>query len=291
MLKNAFYFCTGLGFLTLAMIKHRIAGYRTPKPVTAEGWDGWIDHDVKIVDRWLDYAREYLGPDFDIAGKDVVELGPGSDLGNGLYLVARGANSYSAVDAIDNVSRVPPEFYRRMARRLAAPPIILQVDPAIASDPSRVRLYHSSDFDVADAVGGRTFDLVVSNAAFEHFDDFDAVLRDVAQILRPGGALIAGIDLITHSRWIRQKDPNNIYRYPDWLYRLFYFQGIPQRVRPHEYRAAAERHGLVDLRVEPLRQDPAQTTSGLARRFRGPDMQPDLFGIMLMARKPQDGDA
>jgi len=62
--------------------------------------------------------------------------------------------------------------------------------------------------------------------------------------------LVADIDLMTHSRWIREADPNNIYRYPKWLYDLFYFPGIPNRNRPGDYQAAFERNGWPRVSVE-----------------------------------------
>jgi SAM-dependent methyltransferase len=281
--KNAFYFTTGLVFLTLAMVKHRTAGYRTPKPDSMAGQDASIAYDMSVVRFWLDYLAKFTDGQFDVAGKDFIELGPGADLGTGFYLVARGARSYVAVDAIDNASKAPAVLYERMAEVLAGDG--LEVDPAVASDPDRIALIHSPDFNIAQVVGDRRFDAVVSFAAFEHFDDIDAVMRDTAAILRPGGVLVTGIDLTTHSRWIRQRDPNNIYRYPDWLYRLFRFKGIPSRLRPYEYRAAAERHGLLDVQVLPKTEDERQTLSGLSRRFRTGQFEPHLLGVMLMARK------
>jgi SAM-dependent methyltransferase len=272
----------GLVFLGLAMVKHRLAGYSTPKRVGSDNFDGCIAYDMQVVDDWLDAARRYGNGGFSIAGKDVLELGPGSDLGNGLYLLALGANSYAAVDAIDNASRMPQAFYSLMAETLSA--------RGLAGDPSaigtKVQLFHSPQFAIAEAVGERTFDVVFSNAAFEHFEDIDAVMNDVAKLLRPGGILITIIDLITHSRWIREKDPNNIYRYPDWLYRMFRFKGIPNRLRPHEYRAAAERHGLAEIVVEPLIEDRSQRLDGLTRRFRNEATEPTLLAVTLCARKP-----
>jgi hypothetical protein len=52
---------------------------------------------------------------------------------------------------------------------------------------------------------------------------------------RCGGHEARRQDRQTHSRWIREKDPNNIYRYARWFYRLFYSSGQLNRVRLAEY--------------------------------------------------------
>ena len=56
---------------------------------------------------------------------------------------------------------------------------------------------------------------------------------------------------MTHSRWIRDKDPNNVYRYHERIYRLFDFRGIPNRVRPYRYRRAFERNGWSNVTTTP----------------------------------------
>jgi ubiquinone/menaquinone biosynthesis C-methylase UbiE len=42
-----------------------------------------------------------------------------------------------------------------------------------------------------------SFDLAISNAAFEHFLDVPSVLADLQRVLRPGGLLWVGIHLFT----------------------------------------------------------------------------------------------
>ncbi len=84
--------------------------------------------------------------------------------------------------------------------------------------------------------GPNSVDLIFSHAAFEHFDDIDATFQKMSDIARPGCKLVSMIDLKTHTRWISDKDPLNIYRYGDLISSLLKFRGTPNRVRPHEYR-------------------------------------------------------
>jgi SAM-dependent methyltransferase len=234
-IANGAYYLAGIGFLALAKLKHMIGGYRTPKPLPLTQTDRCIDYDVKVADGLLAQLHRCGGA---ITGADVLELGPGSDLGVGLYLVDKGAQSYTAFDRHDLAAKVPAAFYARFAERLDITPHF-----------ECVRYVAREDFDLAAALPASSIDVVLSNAAFEHFDDVERTARQLADVVRPGGRIVAVIDLQTHSRWIRDKDPNNIYRYPRWLYRLFYFPGQPNRVRPEHYRACFESNGWRDVSI------------------------------------------
>lgn len=232
---NACYYVVGIGFLALAKAKHVLTGYSTPKPFALSETDRCIDYDLRVANGLLEQLGRYGGS---IEDAHVLELGPGSDLGLGLYLLGNGAASYTAFDRHDLAGRVPAEFYARFAARVG-----------IAAGMRRIRYVAREDFDLARALEPESIDVVFSNAAFEHFDDVEATVRRLTRVVKPGGKLVAVIDLQTHSRWIRDKDPNNIYRYPRWLYRLFYFPGQPNRVRPAEYRSFFERNGWIDVSI------------------------------------------
>jgi len=71
-------------------------------------------------------------------------------------------------------------------------------------------------------------------------------------ILNSGGYLIAVIDLKTHTGWIRDKDPLNIYRYSGWYYNTFKFTGSPNRLRSFEYVELIRKNSWFDVIIEPL---------------------------------------
>ena len=72
----------------------------------------------------------------------------------------------------------------------------------------------SKDFNIVSAFGESTIDMVFSQAAFEHFDDIESTILQLNKVCKSGATFVAEINLKTHSRWIRDKDPDNIYRYP-----------------------------------------------------------------------------
>jgi SAM-dependent methyltransferase len=296
-LENGFYFVAGLAFLALAKVKHVLLGYTTPKTFSIREIDRCIEYDERLVDEWLALLRSYTGCDAYLSGKRVVELGPGSDLGIGYILIAKGAARYIAVDAHDNVSRTPEAFYDRLFFRLRErsgtidlPGGFREGGRDLHRSDDRVCYRHQPDFNIVAALGSATVDLFFSQAAFEHFENIDHTVEQMTQVAAPGAIAVLIVDLRTHSRWIRDKDPNNIYRYPSWIYESFRFSGIPNRKRPFEYRRALEAAGWVDVRIRALSQltssHPSVERSRFSKQFHSPDAEMDTLTVLICARRP-----
>ena len=295
-MRNAFLYAAGIGFLTLAKAKHTLQGYASPKPFSSADTERCIDYDLKVVDEWLAHLEAYAGRIGEVRDKRVLELGPGSDLGVGLYLLARGAASYGACDVNDLMSRVPDSFYRQLIARIGAldGTHTAELEPELAlarrDTGSRLRLVVRKDFDLESAFGAQSIDLVFSQAAFEHFDDVDRTVAQLSAVCKPGAMIVAEIDLKTHSRWIRDHDPNNIYRYSNPLYRALWFRGIPNRVRPYQYREIFEAHGWTNVSITPLeRISDRRHLGSVSSRFRDARNQLDLLSIVFCATKGSAG--
>lgn len=127
------------------------------------------------------------------AGADVLELGPGR--GTGLMRVAldAGVASYAAVDVVAYLSEAElPEG----------------VDYRVAPDGT---------LPWPDA----TFDVVWSVSVLEHVRDPSRLLAEVRRVLRPGGHMVAELELSDHYQ--PRHDPVRMYqmlRYPSWLWDL-----------------------------------------------------------------------
>lgn len=270
---NGLYFWVGFVMLVLVKIKHNLRGYTSPKPFSVTEVDRCINYDLLTVEEWLGYLTEYTGiPDY-LTGRRVLELGPGSDLGVGLILLSEGAQQYNAVDANNLVASVPADFYRTLFTRLKSKGDVSALESELdllnKGMPVRLNYVSRDDFDLVAALGERRVDIIFSQAAFEHFEDINKTIEQLTRVASEDAVVVMTVDLQTHSRWIRETDPNNIYRFPFWLYRLFHFPGIPNRVRPQEYRVAFERNGWTNIAIYPL-------TTLSEERLRA--TQPHLFG-------------
>jgi len=291
--NNWFLFWLGIAVLCLVKVKHKIKGYSSPKPFDVSEVDRCIDYDIDTVDSWLDFLQKYVGEDSYLNGRKVLELGPGSDLGVGLILLAKGASEYNAVDSNNLVASVPGTFYATLFGRLGKQndidALVLELDKLRNGKAERLNYIARNDFDIVSALKKREVDLIFSQAAFEHFDDIDKTVSQMTQVSSYGAILIITIDLQTHSRGIRESDPNNIYRYPNWLYKLFYFPGIPNRIRPIDYKNTLEKYGWVDIVITPLTSLDAGALESiqphLSTNYRNPSSDMDYLTILVCARR------
>jgi len=288
LLRNLEMTVLGLGFLGLAWGKNRLNGYTTPNGMAKSDPDGQIAYLLDIFAS----LRRFMPSDFDLRGRDVLEVSPGASRGNGVLFLALGAQSYHAIDVFDLAGSEDPGFYRRLLDRFPegeAADRARALDLAESPGAREFGYAVGRDFDIPRLAEGRMFDLIVSCAAFEHYDNPASAIAAMTQVAKPGCETVHIIDLQTHSRWIRERDPNNIYRYPEPLYRLFAFPGQPNRQRPADYIRSFTRTGWNDVRFVPSRTvDPALRAAslhGLAAPFAGQDDMTILDGA-LTARFP-----
>jgi hypothetical protein len=285
-LKTRAMYAAGLGFLALAWAKHTVHGYSTPDTLAPSDVDGAIAYARRTVASWMRYL-----PGDAVRDKDVLELGPGSSLATGALMLARGARSYRAIDAFPLAAGTTKEFLKQVLTGLDAadyrPSDVTRAQAIVADEKNEAFTYEvDRAFDVAALAGGRRFDLIVSCASLEHHDDIGATIAGTSKVARSGCISAHIVDFQTHSRWIRENDPNNIYRYSDALYRLFSFPGQPNRKRPDEYVAAFECNAWRNVSVvEAAAVEPAligQSTTGLYKRFNVPAaLMVMLSGVVL----------
>ncbi|MGE0799933.1 MAG: class I SAM-dependent methyltransferase [Lautropia sp.] len=294
-LRQYAFWWIGLAFLILAKLQHLTRGYRTPRAFSAADTERSIDYVRREVAEWQAALIRYGEPQRPFAGRRILELGPGPDLGVGVALLANGATSYAAMDVHELAYGEYGDYYPRLLTALGtSPELTVELQAAVTAarqgNPlERLEYRVRPDFDLVDAFRGRRFDLFVSQAAFEHFDDIERTIASLSRLAAADARLVFGIDFKTHSRWVGDKDvdPLSIYRYSDWLYRLLSFRGIPNR-RPYSaYAAALAANGWTDLRYfDESSVDPetfAQVRPHLQPQFRADENR--LLWIMLCARR------
>jgi len=283
--RSAFFFATGLGVLALNKARYFVRGYTRPRSFEATDIPRCLNYDAEVVAHWEKHLRAYTGREDVFAGRRILELGPGADIGVGAFLVDHGAEGYWAIDKHDLMRQMPSEFVPALRARLHTQRARVALEEFF---DGRGDLHYIVDdqFDVT-RLADAGIDMIVSQAAMEHFDCVADTFAQLSELATPGTVLCAEVDLQTHSRWIRERDPNNIYRFPEWLYRTMRYAGIPNRVRPEEYRDHLAAGGWTNIEVVPLRaavptENPA-TLVGLSKRFRASDMR--TLTCLLLATK------
>jgi SAM-dependent methyltransferase len=213
-----------------------------------------------------------------------LELGPGDNLGTGAILLDNGAKRYTAFDRNDLLSSAPTQLYDQLGKKLKDERSRQSIKKYLNNQDGDLEFFYDTNFKLL-SLPRHDFNLVVSQAAFEHFENPQRVISELARVCLPGAVLCAEIDLATHSRWIRDVDPNNIYRFPTWLYSILKYSGIPNRVRPNEYKEWLAANGWKNIRIIPLvyinKKTHGHTLRGLRKDFN--DEFSDTSSFVLLA--------
>jgi SAM-dependent methyltransferase len=293
--KNSQYFYIGALLMILNYVRHRILGYRTPRTFSIDEIERSIDYDFKVVQAWLAALSRYSKSENRLRDKVVLELGPGPDLGIGLIILAMGAKKYVAFDSHPLAAAAPFNFYDKLfvvlserIKDIRRDYLKEQLEKTYHNDPENLAYIVDKGFNISGLK--EKPDLVFSQATFEHFSNVKKSLAELSQIAAPGCLLISEIDLKTHTSWIRDRDPLNIYRYGKRFWRTFRFNGSPNRVRTFEYKKILENNHWRDVRIEPLTvlEDHyvEKVKPTLDREFRPLDTaEMRNLSVMLMARK------
>lgn len=227
-------YAVGLGTGLLNGLVRRYAQY---KPVTypAHAIEPNIKHVREICDAWQ-AALGRLAPGETFAGKRILELGPGHNLGTGMVLLARGARAYTAIDIFPLVHRAPATFYDSLASvEHCSPDLVHRLAFQIVDFP-----------DLQPLTG--SFDVAVSNATLEHVEDIPATFRSLRR--RVADYMLHHVDAKVHLR-VRAVDPLNHLRYSDRVYRWMHYRGQPNRMLYHDYRQSALEAGFNETGVSP----------------------------------------
>jgi SAM-dependent methyltransferase len=294
---NYFYKSIGAGILVFNKLRYSLRGYLTPRTFPITDYRKAVEYDIRQVENCLFYLSRYLNRDFSVRNKNILELGPGADLGVGLYLLFKGASQYNALDANNLVESVPPDFYNYFLSRLQelAPSSKVTLDFL----RSQLELTRQKNNDLLNYIcrqdfslsvfKKRSFDLVMSLAVFEHLKNVEDTVSQLSEVIKSGGILIAVIDLRTHSRWIRDKDPLNIYRYSDSFYDLCKFRGSPNRLRPYQYEEILRENGWKNIWIKPVKVSDekylVRVHDSLDKIFRDEKNQMGYLSIVLCATK------
>jgi SAM-dependent methyltransferase len=210
--------------------------------------------------------------------------------------LSKGAAKYYTIDVNDLVGGCPPQLYDLFFEYLK----LKEPESDISFLREQLTLHQQGlasclnftqreDFNIELAFEKESVDVVFSQAAFEHFDDVSNTVQQLSAVTRSGGVAVIQIDLKTHTRLIRAKDPLNIYRYSPSMYRLFNFRGMPNRVRPFQYKEFFEQNGWVDFHIFALSTLNAVEleliTPHLFQDYQDERNQMHYLSIMICARK------
>ncbi|MCX6812225.1 MAG: class I SAM-dependent methyltransferase [Candidatus Berkelbacteria bacterium] len=172
-----------------------------------------------------DYRREYLllkkyldKAGLSLSGLSVLEVGSGGSVGMGYFFVAAGCKSWLATDLYSNlltdanwirnekkiVGEISKKYWSEVKSFIKFNGDKIKIKP-----PFKFRKLDITHFNKSFE---NTFDVVISQAVFEHIDrkKLPAAIKNLSRYIKKGGIMIHEIDLRDHINVIC---PLNFYRY------------------------------------------------------------------------------
>jgi SAM-dependent methyltransferase len=237
-------------------------------PARKQRFYAWLEERAALDEHSLEYAerifawlrREIEARRGSIRGLRILELGPGHTLVPGVLFYVHGAASYTAVDMFP-IAGKDSALYRRLRAHLAKPAaspapaadaladalrrfdeVVSLEGPEVVLDESKVSCrcpVDAAKLPFPDA----SFDVVTSNAAFEHFADPAAAVRECTRVLAADGLGLHQIDLRDHRDF---EKPLDFLRYEDEEWRRLHANLFcyTNRFRKSDFERAFAESGL-----------------------------------------------
>lgn len=230
-----------------------------------------------------------------LAGKVLMEYGPGDLPGVAALMVSSGAEKVFCVDRFplvnlsDKNSRVMGDLVAATAG--ASRDRLLS---CLCSRGSSLSGFDPERIDYLVKPNGlsqlrEVVDLVISRAVLEHVNDLEASFEDMVAAMRPGALAIHLVDLRSHG--LHRSNPLDFLEWSPALWHWMYSEkGVPNRWRVDKYRAIVERLPVDLISLEPTHFAPREAVAAvrphLATDFRDvSDADLSCLGFWLVFRK------
>jgi len=156
-----------------------------------------------------DYLTYGAGGDTErLKGKDVLEIGPGDNLGVALLLLAKGAHTVTCIDGFapnfdaDHNARIYAAIYNGLSaeeRERVRDVITLQSDGTATVGGDRLLCRYGDPMDgSATPLKSESYDIVISRAVLEHLGNLEIGWKNMVKSLRPDGEMWHKVDFRCH---------------------------------------------------------------------------------------------
>lgn len=264
---------------------------------------------------------EYAGlSDADLKDRQILELGPGDNLGVALKFLAAGAASVFCLDRFFSKRNAAheAEIYKALRATLSADERVrfdeaITLTDSVEFNPEKLQPVYGDTLEAfATKLGAKKFDLILSCAVLEEIYDLDPTFAAMDTLLVPGGKLIHVIDLSDYGMFRNQgMHPLTFLTISETVYkRMASDSALPNRKRLGYYLEKMKQLGyqsklfvtsvLPAGRLEPaaeyvpgkLKSEAAsrmvtEIRNKLAHEFKTLDEEELLIdGVLLVATKP-----
>lgn len=164
--------------------------------------DAKVSYALKIT---RSYLNHFLSQGIDVHGKNILEIGPGTNFGTVFLLKSLGAKHVAVADRFlaDYDHGFHPIFYEKLLNKAAEefPEACTEILQKAAQNQSHVLEDFSSykcGLEDLAPVPDNSFDIVVSNAVLEHLHDPALAFAELARVTKTGGYGFHQVDFRNH---------------------------------------------------------------------------------------------
>jgi hypothetical protein len=188
-----------------------LRGHHSGSTAAAFSVDEAVSYIGRVVSDYLNYGA--TGDHRMIAGKRILEVGPGDNLGVAFRLLSLGAASVECLDAFEPVSNpghnglVYSALWHSMTdeeRERVEDIVRVELDHSIAlRTGDRLKIHYRAPIGTTEHLRLDYYDLVISRAVLEHVDDVVAGWRRLRESLRRDGEMWHEVDFRSHKMFDR----------------------------------------------------------------------------------------
>lgn len=207
----------------------------------------YIDHSYEIFLRWPGFSPETF------AGKRILEVGTGDNLGLALRFISAGAASIVSLDKF--YSKRDPEqqrnIYLAMRRRTRGDERkrfdeAVDLSNGIQFNPKKLKYVYGTGVEEAESLlGAASFDFIISKGALQDVYDIDSAFAGMDKLLVPGGHMLHTMDLSDQGMFSKNGfHPLTFLTIPDSVYRMMsVYSGKANRRLTDYYRQKMDELG------------------------------------------------
>jgi hypothetical protein len=167
--------------------------------------DGALDYICRVAHDYVQYGAG--GDARRLEGKDVLEIGPGDNLGVALMLLSMGAESVTSIDGFAPQSdeqknrRIYAALHERMTpdQRQRVAGTLIQDGAGMRIAGTRVRAFYNCPIEnTHEALQAERYGIIVSRAVLEHLADIRQGWATMVRTLQPDGEMWHKVDFRSH---------------------------------------------------------------------------------------------
>jgi hypothetical protein len=167
--------------------------------------DGAVDYIRRVANDYVQYGAG--GDSRRLEGKDVLEIGPGDNLGLALMLLSMGAKSVTSIDGFapqadeQKNRQVYAALYERMTpdQRQRVAGTLIEDDGGMRIAGTRVRAFYRCPIEnTHEALQPERYGIIVSRAVLEHLADIRQGWAAMVRSLQPDGEMWHKVDFRSH---------------------------------------------------------------------------------------------